>query len=90
MLKRRLVMGFINSLRLLGKLPLNENKKVKADTLAQQNTLEDIAYQNPVTGGVAVYSARVLLKLEVNDQAEQLRSNMITDELSLFGKFYPK
>jgi hypothetical protein len=32
-------------------------------------TLTEIAFQNPIMGGLAVYGARVLLRLDVNDDS---------------------
>ena len=61
-------------------------------TVSQQTDLENIAYQNPLVGGVAVYSARVLLKIEVNEGQTAPNKKLTIGTLaeqSLFGKFYP-
>jgi len=36
-----------------------------------ENTLESIAYQNPIYGGMSVYGARVMLNLDITDNYEE-------------------
>ncbi len=36
-----------------------------------ENALEEIAYQNPIYGGMAVYGARVMLNLDITDYYEE-------------------
>ncbi len=47
-------------------------------TTEQIQTLNDIALQNPISGGPAVYTARVMLNIDVNDFGEEEQNRIAT------------
>ena len=58
----------------------------------QKNALLNIAYQNPITGGEAVYDARVILFMDANDyyfEFERMRKQNLNKNDRRMGKIIP-
>ncbi len=61
----------------------------------QNNTLEEIAYQNPISGGSAVYGARTILNLDLSDNIGEIserrkEQELVTkSDLIMTGKLFP-
>ena len=94
--------AYLKNLTIVHENVIEENKKIvneiylfceMNDTLPdslQTITLQNIAYQYPSTGGEAVYWARAILHLDIEDQLISLRRrNLESEKRSSYGKLYP-
>ncbi len=94
--------AYLKNLTIIHENVIEENKKIvneiylhceMNDTLPdslQISILENIAYQYPSTGGEAVYWARAILHLDIEDNMISLRKrNPIVKTEEGFGKLYP-
>jgi hypothetical protein len=63
-------------------------------TTSQYNQLFDIANQNPISGGIAVYAARVMLDIDIDDeissQGARIRKNILDTKENLSSNLAEK
>jgi hypothetical protein len=69
-------------------------REIDEFTTSQYNQLFDIANQNPISGGIAVYAARVMLDIDIDDeissQEARIRKNILDTKENLSSNLAEK